>query len=114
MQITAAGVLSLLVLKDFFLNVVFFSPLFLLAVLSDPQSRAIYDIYGKKGLEMEGWEVRRHSNPSASPQMQHPELNSSYRYLSALALKTQESNLANLDLVTIWCEPTAQTFHYQP
>ncbi|XP_029434041.1 dnaJ homolog subfamily C member 11 isoform X2 [Rhinatrema bivittatum] len=26
-------------------------------VLSDPHSRAIYDIYGKKGLEMEGWEV---------------------------------------------------------
>ncbi|XP_043912369.1 dnaJ homolog subfamily C member 11 isoform X1 [Protopterus annectens] len=26
-------------------------------VLNDPQSRAIYDVYGKKGLEMEGWEV---------------------------------------------------------
>uniref|UniRef100_UPI00398F2C1F dnaJ homolog subfamily C member 11 isoform X1 n=3 Tax=Pristiophorus japonicus TaxID=55135 RepID=UPI00398F2C1F len=26
-------------------------------VLRDPQTRAIYDIYGKKGLEMEGWEV---------------------------------------------------------
>ena len=29
-----------------------------LLVLTDPQSRAIYDLFGKKGLEVEGWEVR--------------------------------------------------------
>lgn len=26
-------------------------------MLSDAHSRAIYDIFGKKGLEVEGWEV---------------------------------------------------------
>lgn len=30
---------------------------FLFSVLSDEHSRAIYDIFGKKGLEVEGWEV---------------------------------------------------------
>lgn len=29
----------------------------LFSVLSDEHSRAIYDIFGKKGLEVEGWEV---------------------------------------------------------
>lgn len=35
-------------------NCVFF---LLFSVLSDEHSRAIYDIFGKKGLEVEGWEV---------------------------------------------------------
>lgn len=37
---------------------------FFFAVLSDPQTRAIYDIYGKSGLEMEGWEVRARNTRS--------------------------------------------------
>lgn len=32
------------------------------SVLSDAHSRAIYDLFGKKGLEVEGWEVRILSN----------------------------------------------------
>lgn len=34
----------------------------LFSVLSDEHSRAIYDIFGKKGLEVEGWEVFFQSN----------------------------------------------------
>ncbi|KAM3923250.1 dnaJ homolog subfamily C member 11 [Leptodactylus fuscus] len=37
-------------------------------VLSDPQSRAIYDVYGKKGLEMEGWEVVERKRTAAEIQ----------------------------------------------
>ncbi len=36
------------------------------SVLSDEHSRAIYDIFGKKGLEVEGWEVFILSNTTIS------------------------------------------------
>lgn len=40
---------------------------FLPSVLSDAHSRAIYDLFGKKGLEVEGWEVGIRSIVFLSP-----------------------------------------------
>uniref|UniRef100_UPI00358E9AD8 dnaJ homolog subfamily C member 11 n=1 Tax=Myxine glutinosa TaxID=7769 RepID=UPI00358E9AD8 len=43
-------------------------------VLSDPQTRAIYDIYGKRGLDMEGWEVAKRTRTQAEVQDEFEQL----------------------------------------